>query len=228
MKKFNVRRIIQLPDKIFNKTEARTHIIFISKSKSENETCELLISTNEGNLSKSIVVPKKKLGVRMDYQFHKALMNSYSNYKTLKEVGGIIKRGKFSFKELRESKLSYFHSTHFKENSVSIKFQNQIAQEHISYAANAGDILMCRVGKRIVGRVAIIKSGRIINSDCVYRIIVPKKFQSVVLNSFLSSSGKTWLSAYAHGVCSQVISKSDLENFPLFSSGKLYQTKRKK
>jgi type I restriction enzyme M protein len=76
---------------------------------------------------------------------------------------------------------------------------------------------MCRVGKRIVGKVAIIQSGSIINSDCIYRITVPKKFQKVVLKSFLSAEGKAWLSAYAHGVCSQVISKSDLENFPLFS-----------
>jgi len=218
LEKFNVRRLIQLPDKVFNKTEARTHIIFISKAKSTNETCELLMSTSEGKLSERIVVAKSSLAVRMDYQFHKAKIATTSNCKTLKEVGVIIKRGKYSFKELRESKLSFFNSTHFKENKVRICFEKPVSKMHRSYTANVGDILMCRVGKRVVGKVAIVKSGSVINSDCIYRITVSKKFQSVVLKSFLSAEGKAWLHAYAHGVCSQVISKSDLENFPLFCS----------
>jgi len=75
---------------------------------------------------------------------------------------------------------------------------------------------MCRVGKRVVGKVAIVKAGRVVNSDCVYRITVPKPYRNVLLKSLLSDEGKAWLHAFAHGVCSQVISKSDLENFPLF------------
>ena len=101
--KFNVRRIIQLPDKVFNKTEARTHIIFISKSKSTNTTCELLNSTIQGELSEKIIVPNKLLIERMDFQFYKANIQIQKDAKTLKQIGGVIKRGKFSYKELRES-----------------------------------------------------------------------------------------------------------------------------
>lgn len=216
LEKFNVRRLIQLPDKVFNKTEARTHIIFISKAKSASETCELLMSSNKGELSERIVVAKSSLAVRMDYQFHKAKIATAQKSKTLKEIGAIIKRGKYSFKELRESKLSFFHSTHFKENNVRICFEKPVSKNHVGYTANVGDILMCRVGKRVVGKVAIVKSGSVINSDCIYRITVPKEFQSIVLKSLLSVEGKAWLHAYAHGVCSQVISKCDLENFPLY------------
>lgn len=216
--KFNVRRIIQLPDNVFTKTEARTHIIFISKTKSENKTCELLTANIRGELSEKILVAKELLIDRMDYQFHKANVYALTGTKTLKQIGGVIARGKFSYKELRQSKLSFFHSVHFKDNNINICFDRPVAKRHHSYSANEGDILMCRVGKRIVGRVAIVKFGRVVHSDCIYRISVPKRYRQVLLKSFRSEEGKAWLKAFAHGVCSQVISKSDLENFPLFKS----------
>jgi len=214
--KFNVRRIIQLPDNVFNKTEARTHIIFISKSKSSNKTCELLASNIQGELSKKIIVANSVLIDRMDYQFHSANIHAKAETKTLKQIGAVIKRGKFSYKELRQSKLSFFHSVHFKENGVNICFDKPVAKKHHSYSANEGDILMCRVGKRVVGKVAIVKFGRVVISDCIYRITVPKRYRHVLLKSLRSEEGKAWLHAFAHGVCSQVISKSDLENFPIF------------
>ena len=214
--KFNVRRIIQLPDNIFNKTEARTHIIFISKTKSSSKTCELLASNIQGELSEKIIVANNLLIDRMDYQFHSANIHAKAGTKTLKQIGAVIKRGKFSYKELRQSKLSFFHSVHFKENGVNICFDKPVAKKHHSYSANEGDILMCRVGKRVVGKVAIVKFGRVVNSDCIYRITVPKRYRQVLLKSLRSEEGKAWLHAFAHGVCSQVISKSDLENFPIF------------
>lgn len=214
--KFNVRRIIQLPDKVFNKTEARTHIIFINKSKTVNKTCELLKSNIQGELSERIVVANSLLIDRMDYQFHNANIHVSTETKTLKQIGAVIKRGKFSYKELRESKLSFFHSVHFKENGVNICFDKPVAKKHHIYSANEGDILLCRVGKRVVGKVAMVKAGKVVNSDCIYRITVAKPYRQILLKSFLSKEGKAWLHAFAHGVCSQVISKSDLENFPLF------------
>ncbi len=216
LEKFNVRRIIQLPDNVFSKTEARTHIIFISKTKSVNKTCELLNSNIQGELTKKIVVANNLLIDRRDYQFHTATIPAKSGTKTLKQIGAVIKRGKLSYKELRGSKLSFFHSVHFKENGINICFDKPVAKKHHSYSANEGDILMCRVGKRVVGKVAIVKFGRVVNSDCIYRITVPKRYRKVLLKSLLSDDGKAWLNAFAHGVCSQVISKSDLEQFPIY------------
>ena len=216
LEKFNVRRIIQLPDNVFSKTEARTHIIFISKTKSAKKTCELLYASIQGELCKEITVSNDLLINRMDYQFHNANIQAKAGIMTLKQIGAVIKRGKFSYKELRESKLSFFHSVHFKENGVNICFEKPVSKKHHSYSANEGDILMCRVGKRVVGKVAIVGTGRVVISDCIYTITVPKPYRQILLKSLLSEQGKAWLQAFAHGVCSQVISKSDLENFPIF------------
>ena len=213
---FNVRKIIQLPDNVFNRTEACTHIIFISKAKSANKTCELFTSNIQGELSEKIIVANNLLIDRMDYQFHRVNIHAKTGTNTLKQIGAVIKRGKFSYKELRQSKLSFFHSVHFKENDVNICFDKPVANKHNNYSANEGDILMCRVGKRVVGKVAMVKFGRVVISDCIYKITVPKRYRQVLMKSLQSEEGKAWLHAFAHGVCSQVISKSDLENFPIF------------
>ena len=152
----------------------------------------------------------------MDYQFHRVNIHAKTGTNTLKQIGAVIKRGKFSYKELRQSKLSFFHSVHFKENDVNICFDKPVANKHNNYSANEGDILMCRVGKRVVGKVAMVKFGRVVISDCIYKITVPKRYRQVLMKSLQSEEGKAWLHAFAHGVCSQVISKSDLENFPIF------------
>src|SRR5436305_1628272 len=67
MTNFNLSSIIQLPDKIFNKTEARTHILIISKKKPISDTCELYLANYEGILSDKIIATKNALIERMDY-----------------------------------------------------------------------------------------------------------------------------------------------------------------
>lgn len=215
LNEFDVRRIIQLPDRIFNKTEARTHIIFLSKTKVKNKICELYSSDETGKLSKKISVGKEILKARMDYQFHFAIKNYGTTNKTLNQIGAIIKRGKYSHKELKESRLTYFHSTDYKNHNAKISFKAKVADENKHYAANAGDILMCRVGKRMVGKVAFVNSGSVLISDCIYRITVPKKYRAVAWKLLSSELGQSWLKIYAHGVCAQVISKTDLQKFPL-------------
>ena len=216
LQEFDVRRVIQLPDKIFNKTEARTHVLFISKTKSSNDFCEINISTDEGRLSPSIIVPKSKLNLRMDFQYHKGFNYNHLKLKTLNQIGAVIKRGFYTYKDLRQQNLPFFHTVSFKEFNRTIKFCNEIPQPVLKHCAISGDIITSRVGKRCIGKFAFIESGSIIVSDCIYRISIPKEYQQAVLKSFQSQEGQAWLKIHAHGVCSQVISKADLENFPLF------------
>jgi len=58
LKRYDLRSIIQLPDKIFSKTEARTHILFLSKAKSSSNTCSLYYSDLNGKLSNKIDIQK--------------------------------------------------------------------------------------------------------------------------------------------------------------------------
>jgi tRNA1(Val) A37 N6-methylase TrmN6 len=215
LNKFDVSKIIQLPDNIFNKTEARTHIIFISKAKSTELNCKLLSATLTGKLSSPVVVPKSELCERMDYKFYEGSEHVRKSKHTLQSIGASITRGKYSFSELRGKRISYFHTTNFKDHGINIKFIKRLSVKHKGIIATKGDIVMCRVGKRSVGRVARVRDGKAILSDCIFRIRVEEKYQKGVFQSLSSEAGKKWLKKYAHGVCSQVISKSDLEKYPI-------------
>lgn len=215
LKNYSVRMIIQLPDKVFRKTEARTHIIFLSKSESTDNKCKLFMSTNEGFLTPAIEVEKIDLYSRMDYNFHSKYKKNV-NYPTLREIGAHISRGKLTYKELKTNHRQYFHTTDFKHNDKYLFLEPTIIKNDKSIASE-GDILMGRVGKRVVGKAALIKFGQTKYSDCIYKISVPLEHQQRVFDSLLSTQGKNWLEIYSHGVCSQVISKSDLLDFPIFN-----------
>lgn len=215
LNKFDLRTIIQLPDNIFNKTEARTYILILSKSKPNTNFCSLYKSDTSGVLSDCLKVPRKKLVERMDYQFYDFVLNNNVKTFTLSDIGAKIKRGNFSKKELELLQIPFTHSTNFSQFAQTFQFKKAVNKKYSAYKTNPGDILMCRVGKRCVGRIAIIETGSTIISDCVFGITVPEKYRNDVFESLISAKGKAWLKAYSHGVCSQLISKEDLLTFPI-------------
>ena len=79
--------------------------------------------------------------------------------------------------------------------------------------ARDGNFVLCRVGKRCVGKVAYIKRGSITLSDCVYKIEIAKPYIEIMRSILFSSSFIDWVQHSSHGVCSKVISKCDLENY---------------
>ena len=75
--------------------------------------------------------------------------------------------------------------------------------------------LMARVGKRCVGNVLLVKEGNIRYSDCVYNILVPKEYIRSFILFFNSSEYREWIKDVAHGICSYVITKGDVEKMLL-------------
>ena len=203
-----IKHIIQLPDGIFEKTEARTHIIILCKGKSHYKTIPISLADRDGKYVRQLEIPKEKLIDRMDFTFH-----LWKQEHPLHETAEIsidiqISRGSYSHKELRNLYSEYFHSTHFK-NAIRHSFISH-NYENNKIIAQKGDILMIRVGKRCAGKTTIVTRGNIIISDCIYRIRVDKKYQLLIWKHFNSPEGKKWLQIISHGVCSKVISKVDL------------------
>lgn len=215
LSQFELKSIIQLPDKIFSKTEARTYILLLNKRRPVHDTCKIMLANSEGAFSETLCIAKSKLTERMDYTYWKYAQDQNTCATTLKGLGAEIKRGHYDYKDLREKAFPYFHSNSLSQEPKSIGFNKKTPKELSTYAARKGDILMCRVGKRCVGRLAKVTRGTIITSSCVYTIRVPKEFQDLVWQSLTSEAGTNWINANAHGVCAQVISKCDLENFPI-------------
>jgi tRNA1(Val) A37 N6-methylase TrmN6 len=214
--KHKVKGIIELPDKVFLKTEARTHILLIEKGGQTAPIIPVYRANNNGECTDVIEIPSPKLVHRMDFGFHLwQIKNSTPTKRTLNDIGAEIKRGTVYNCILKKTRQPFFHTTNFKSGSPS-NSSNQIGASYKKQVtAKRGDIIIARVGKRCLNKVMMVKSKEFIISDCIYRIRVDLKFRKLVFQAFNSCSGQEWIKSNAHGVCAQVISKIDLFNFPV-------------
>lgn len=206
-----VERIVQMPEKAFSSTEATTHILIVEKEGIPKDKIPVSVMNFDGTITSECLVDRENLIERMDYSFCIWSKNSLLKSSNI-TIPIEIKRGSFSYCDLKKMKSPYLHSTDFKDGQV-ISFTNFDYNTTSKVIAHPGDIIMCRVGKRCVGKVAMIADGTILLSDCLYRISVPKKYQSLLFDRLCSHVTKEWISAVAHGVCSRVISKLDLSNY---------------
>ncbi|NOT92268.1 N-6 DNA methylase [Ferruginibacter sp.] len=217
LKEHNLKAIIELPEKIYAKTEALTHILLIEKGGTTSKRSPLFLADKTGQIIDEIEGDKSALCERMDYKYHlwKKKVALIKENKVIGDLKIEIKRGSLTHKELKATKDYFIHTT-----EIINKKSNQATRNHFKkidkyLLTQKGDILLARVGRGCTGKVCMISRGKVPISDCVYRIRVPKKFRMKVWNSLSSNEGQNWLKANCHGVCAKVISKRDLLKFPL-------------
>lgn len=203
---YTVEQIVELPEKAFDYTEAKTGIFVIRKKRPDNSLIQLNRYVN-GQLGEPIFKDSSLLYNRIDFRESRPLVN----VAIAGEAKIEIRRGKFTHKYLKESKSLYFHTTHFKTSDGCFRGEYD---DKISVASK-NSFLMARVGKRCVGKVLLVKDGNIRYSDCVYNIIVPKKYISCFVSYFESTEYKEWIKDVAHGICSFVMTKGDVEEMLL-------------
>ncbi len=217
-----VSKIIQLPENIFPKTEALTHILFIEKGSSSNEAVQLFDANALGHCGHPIVVKSDDLVERMDFKYH-AHLNKPSRLisaNALESLGCIkveIKRGTIENKVLKAKRISQEHTTSMIHAERCMVFGKKLGKVNFKkyVVARPGDILLARVGRGCIGKVSMVGKGNAVISDCIYRIRVSKKHRERLFEALISESGQQWLKAIAHGVCAKVLSKFDLLKFPM-------------
>lgn len=215
-----IKKIIQLPDKVFKKTEARTHILIIEKGTQTTGTVSISKAGMDGEILTEISVANNELQKRMDFDYHlwksELKCGDRLKRKSIKDVAILLKRGNKTKKFLDELNIPYFHTNKFKDDNLFYDFDTSIADfpENV-HLALPGDILIARVGKRCIGKVGYVQSGAIPISDCIYTLRVDKKNALNVLKDLTSIKASMWFQANAHGVCARVISKKDFLDFEL-------------
>lgn len=215
IKNYDVRGVIELPDKVFKKTEAKTYILVIKKSISKNQYLKIYKSNDKGIITDSIQVSKKELEFRMDFTYNKWKITNKTTGTILKDLTTDIFRGNLSKKELESSNINFIHTTDLESNITFKKYKPNKRLIKKYKCAQEGDIVFSRVGKRCLGRVLIIEKGAIVITDCLY-VIRPKEGQKdFILSTLTSQYGKDWVNAHSHGVCAKVISKTDLLNLKI-------------
>ena len=207
MQRHGLHHAIELPAKTFSGTEAKTLALFLSKG----QCCQSLTWVAADGVGTKLTV--EQVRKRLDGNFHNFQLTSDI---TLADLAADVRRGNISFSEGRRLPGAVFHTTEFhKHQSGIVCFGRNKKIIGNQLFAEKGDILLARVGTRCIGKVAWVKSGNAIVTDCVYRIRVPQQWQKQVFESLRSATGSAWLNAIAHGTCAQLISKRDLMNFPV-------------
>lgn len=216
LQQYEVKALIELPEGIYPKTEALTHILIISKNECNNKNTSLLLADKKGNIVDSIEVEKSALIQRMDYKYHSWKKNTKVKIKgDLSSINADIKRGLLTQKELLATKDNFVHTTHLKKLNGNLKLKSCKNKNKNYLLAEPGDILLSRVGRSCSNKICMVTRGKSPISDCVYRIRVASHYKDKVWQALISSQGQNWLRAISHGVCAKVISKRDLLRFPI-------------
>ncbi|WP_065717761.1 N-6 DNA methylase [Acinetobacter baumannii] len=208
LENWRVEKVLEIQGNPFEQTEAKTHILFIRKTMPNKSN----ISVQRLNyLNKIEVLGDINIGLlqeRMDFSFFINSMD-YSKKRRLIDFAEVF-RGKRSHKELKELNNPYLHTTNL--NYISHEKVKKI-ENNIIYASK-GDVIMCRVGTRIVGKTIEYIGDSVEISDCLYIIKFKEDgIKKEFIDYINSSSGLLSLKAIAKGVCSRYITKKDLENF---------------
>lgn len=208
--------VIQLPDKAFSRTEARTHILLLRRGGTSQDALPLHKASVEGKIISTVRISKADAATRMDHDYWRwRSACPITAGITLETLGADIRRGSYLRIDLTRQGFSFFHTSDFPSSFPYTVNLDNTAPPLTGVTAQTGDILLARVGKRCIGRVALVSSGQALFTDCVYRIRLPEAWRQPAWKALLSDAGQAWLRAQAHGVCAQVISKSDLLAFPV-------------
>lgn len=208
-------RVIQLPDRFFAKTEARTYIFYLRKHAGVASEIRLAGATPEGDLLEEIAISPELARSRLDYSFHSRVAENGATVVTLRDLDTGIVRGMFTHKECLSDGLPFFHTTDFKrlqKGQVAYPAHTDFPER---WTARTGDILIPRVGARCLHYAAKVISGKPVLTDCVYRIRVAARWRQAVWKALSSTEGVDWRKQAAHGVCARVLGKEVLLDFPI-------------
>ncbi|EPC0820724.1 N-6 DNA methylase [Escherichia albertii] len=201
IKKYKIEQVIELEESSFSTTEAKTHVIFIRNEKPDNAKIKL---SSLKNAKMPIFVNSSSLIERMDYTFHSLTIKQNKKRKLTNHA--LIERGKLTHSSLKITDNEFIHSTTFNHD-----FNNNTSAVDDSLVRN-GDLIMCRVGSRVAGKIREYKGSPVRFSDCIYKIRFSDDSTKREFLSFINSeNGKKIITSLLRGVCSKYITKKDLE-----------------
>lgn len=155
----NIDKVIQLPSKAFNKTEAATFAVNFTNKKPNNSAINLLSFDND----KTLRINNKSGIKRLDYFYHAHA--AHSSRSQIPEMAKIF-RGNKSSKNLRSGSSTFIHTSDLK-NIFQILSFNHSNYKQGTKTAQKGDFVISRVGSRCIGKAAYINEGEVEVSDCI-------------------------------------------------------------
>ncbi len=214
-----LERVIELPRRVFRDTDAKAHIVILSKHTSPADSICVQRLEETGKLSEGISVHSERARERLDYSYLSAMRRSAGSRRAgvqLREITTLIKRGSYSSAQIRACEFPVFHTTDFsselKEVPRYFQLSKSLAAHVVGLVALPGDILIARVGRNLEEKVCTVIRGAVLVSDCILVLRVAEEYRARVLKFFQSESGRTSLVAASHGVGAKFVTSDALLN----------------
>lgn len=217
-----IERVIELPRGIFRKTEAKAHILVMSKSSEGPDEIQVQRLEESGVLSPELKIQREQATGRLDYSFLAGYMGrKRTNQTRIGDVTISLSRGSFSSSQIAKCDFPVLHTTDLSPAvyEVSRRFciPSALVKQGQFNLAKPGDILVGRVGRNFEEKVCIVKSGTVAVSDCIFILRVAPEHRASVLAHLKSGLGREALSVSSHGVGAKFLTIDALQNI-LFKS----------
>lgn len=221
--RYQVEAVVRLPRNSFLHTEALAHILTIRKGCGPSGSIPLR-KIVEGKLSSTVnLVDVEQATRRLDFDFHARAQSTSPASRggrvcLLGDIATEVRRGSVQATAARQAGLPVFHTTDMTE-SLAGQWLDLCAHSRMpgdaKIWAQAGDILLARVGRNLEHKVLGVRGGLAVLTDCVYRIRVPSVIAKTVLTQLSSDQGRAWLASRSYGVGAKQLSMADLLTFPV-------------
>lgn len=212
----SLERVIELPRRVFLKTDAKAHIVVLSKDQTSQDDIHVQQLGENGILSDSINLSPDRAAHRLDYSYLASLApcDHISSGLSLRNIALLVKRGSYSSSERKYLPFPVFHTTDFVDSTTDVPPQFLLTKASRRIAngivARPGDILVARVGRNLEQKICIVTRGFVVVSDCILVLRVESKYQMRTLTHLTSKLGRASLLAVSHGVSASFITTESL------------------
>lgn len=209
---FRIFKVVEVPPGSFEGTEAKTHMIIVQNSEPHSH----IRLAKSDDLLKEIEITNEDFVCRSDFSFYEAPKSLHTT-----QLGNLdieMLRGSMKVHEEFKS-LNLIHTSSLSfEGTELISSDDYIPPERgHNRLAVQGDIILARVGTRVIGKFGVVSKGVFRVSDCVIIIRCDnKKMRDSIINTLKSSFGKEWIKLKSKGVGARHIPMNELVKLPVF------------
>jgi len=207
---YNIVKIIQLPTSSFKKTDAQAFILILT-SKRANSNFVL----SHVDYSEEFRVDLNDAVQRSDYAYYQSLKTCGENFELTGDFS--IFRGSLSHANLKNNFSNYIHTSDLENYALELNLPLSPSSNGVNTVS--GDIVIGRVGRRCLGRVALIKAGHIPVSDCIIIVRASTPLaRKQIWNKLKSENAKNTFYDLSLGVGAKYITHKIVRDYIRFGS----------
>lgn len=215
----SIEKIIELPRNIFSKTDAKAHIVILSKNSTEPSDIQIQQLLHDGELSAPLFVARENAAHRLDYSYlYERSLRSRTPMTTIREITKSLKRGTVSSSQRSQVTFPVVHTSDMTAERPNIGKNFSVDKKSLNGVkgpiANRGDILLARVGRNLDEKVCGVSSDNVSVSDCVFILNVEQKYQVELLTYLRSTTGRQALKSATRGVGARFLTAEAILELP--------------